>query len=109
MFRAAPDQALYQQAQKVLLEPHTKPQFVVLETISSHKPYDTPLGNDEVSAFRYSDGQLLEFYRQLQSMHYFDHGILVVVGDHRKMQAMGYDEIERRGKAAYGKAVLAIV
>ncbi len=109
VFRAAPDQALYQQAQKVLLEPHTKPQFVVLETISSHKPYDTPLGNDEVSAFRYSDGQLLEFYRQLQSMHYFDHGILVVVGDHRKMQAMGYDEIERRGKAAYGKAVLAIV
>jgi lipoteichoic acid synthase len=88
VFRAAADEVLYKQAQKVLLEPRTKSQFLVLETISSHKPYDTPLGKDEESAFRYSDDQLLEFYRQLQSMHYFDNGILIVVGDHRKMQAM---------------------
>ncbi len=29
---------------------------------------------------RYSDEQLLAFYRELQSMNYFDNGILIVVG-----------------------------
>lgn len=109
VFRAAPDEALYKETEKLLLTKSSKPQFIALQTISSHKPYDTPDGDDEVSAFRYSDEQLLAFYRELQSMNYFDNGILIVVWDHRKMQAMWYNEIERRWKAAYGKAVLAVV
>lgn len=109
VFRAAPDEALYNETEKLLLTKNSKPQFITLQTISSHKPYDTPYWDDEDNAFRYSDEQLLNFYRKLQSMNYFDNGILIVVWDHRKMQAMWYDEIERRWKAAYGKAVLAVV
>jgi glycerophosphoryl diester phosphodiesterase len=109
VFRAAPDQALYEKAESILVQPSNKPRFVVLQTISSHKPYNSPAGWDEEWAFTYSDTQLLQFYRSLQATHYFDHGILIVVGDHRKMQAMWYDEIEKRWKNAYGKALFAIV
>lgn len=110
VFRAAPDQALYQEATKMMLQwSKEKPQFIVLQTISSHKPYDSPAGDTEEQALWYADSELLQFYRELQSMHYFDDWILIVVGDHRKMQMMTYDEIEKWGNAAYGKAVMAIV
>ncbi len=109
VFRAAPDEAIYQEAQKIVLAQKDKPLFLVLQTISSHKPYDTPKGNTELAAMTYSDQELLKFYRQLQSINYFDNGILIVAWDHRKMQAMWYNEIARRWKAAYGKAVFAVV
>lgn len=110
VFRAAPDKALYEQAVKQLLQDDKKQhQFMVLQTISSHKPYDSPVWDTEEQALWYADSELLQFYRSLQSMHYFDDGILIVVGDHRKMQVMWYDEIEKRWNAAYGKAVFAVV
>jgi glycerophosphoryl diester phosphodiesterase len=109
VFRAAPDEELYKKAEKMLLEKKSHPQFMVLQTISSHKPYNTPRWTTEEQAMWYADSELLKFYRSLQSMNYFENGILIVVWDHRKMQAMWYNEIERRGKAAYGKSVAAVV
>lgn len=110
-FNAAPDQALYQKTEQSLEKNRAtwKSQFIVLQTISSHKPYNSPEGNTEEQAFAYSDKQLLQFYRYLQKTNYFENGILLVVGDHRKMQSMSYEEIQKRWSAAYGKSVFAAV
>ncbi len=110
-FNAAPDEALYQKTQQVLEKNRATwdPQFIVLQTISSHKPYNSPEGNTEEQAFAYSDKQLLQFYRYLQKTNYFENGILIVMGDHRKMQSMSYEEIQKRWNGAYGKSVFAVV
>lgn len=113
VFRAAADDRLYEKTLSYLLEqkktdPYT-PQFIALQTISSHKPYDTPAWTTEVDAFKYADNALLQFYRNLEATNYFDNGILIVVWDHRKMQAMWYDEIDKRWEAAYWKTLLAVV
>lgn len=110
-FNAAADELLYQKAEEVIHKTNAswKPQFIVLQTISSHKPYNSPYGNTEEKAFAYSDKQLLDFYRYLQKANYFDSGILLVVGDHRKMQSMSYEEVQKRWNAAYGKTVFTVV
>lgn len=109
-FNAAPDEALYKKAIEVLQKTEKdQQQFLVMQTISSHKPYNTPLWNTEEKAFLYADEQLYKFYTSLEEINYFDNGILVVVGDHRKMQSMSYEEIQKRWNAAYGKTVLAVV
>lgn len=110
-FDSASDEALYQKTQQVLEKNKNTwtSQFIVLQTISSHKPYNSPEGNTEEQAFAYSDKQLLQFYRYLQQTNYFENGILLVVGDHRKMQSMSYEEIQKRWSAAYGKTVFLAV
>lgn len=80
VFRAAADEAMYEKTENLILEGGSQSHFYMLESISSHKPYNAPGGaNTEEAAFAYSDGQLLAFYRKLQAMHYFDRGILIVV------------------------------
>lgn len=80
VFHAAPDKALYDEViQHITQKQQTKKQFIVMQTISSHKPYNTPAGKTEEEAFRYADSELLSFYRRLRATHYFDDGILIVV------------------------------
>ena len=67
---------------------------MVLQTISYHKPYNTPYGKTEADAIRYADKSLFYFYLQLKKSHFFDNGILVVVGDHRKMNPLEEKEKE---------------
>ena len=84
VFDAAPDQDLYTQTLKTVAQ-QTKPYFLSLQTISFHKPFNTPYGDTEADAIRYSDKTLYYFYEQLKKIGFFDNGILVIVGDHRKM------------------------
>lgn len=113
-FSAAPDEALYKKATDLLfswdsVNSSDWPQFLVMQTISSHKPYNTPNGNTEEMAFSYADEQLFQFYNTLKAKKFFDNGLLVLVGDHRKMQSMSYEEISKWGDAAYWKSVFAVV
>ena len=83
-FDAAPDGDLYD---RVLdeIQAQTWKYFIWLQTISFHKPYNSPKWKTEKLALKYSDEELYEFYQWLQEIWFFDDGILIVVWDHRKM------------------------
>lgn len=67
VFDAAPDSVLYQKALSTLHgQREDQPLFLVMQTISSHKPYSSPAGNSERAAFAYSDAELKKFYDQLK-------------------------------------------
>lgn len=46
------------------------------------------------------DESFAKFYIQLKKAKFFDNGILVVVGDHRKMTPMEPEEYKKRGVTA---------
>ncbi|MEI7558617.1 MAG: hypothetical protein WCJ45_07665 [bacterium] len=48
------------------IKQQTKPYLIVLQSISFHKPYNTPYGTDQTTALRYSDKSLFYFYLQLK-------------------------------------------
>jgi phosphoglycerol transferase MdoB-like AlkP superfamily enzyme len=84
---------LYNKALDVIQE-QTKPYFIVMQNISLHKPYATPYGNTEKDALRYSDKMLYYFYLKLKKEKFFDNGLLVIIGDHRKMEPVQEKEKE---------------
>ena len=83
-FDSAPDEDLYN---RVLdeIQTQTWKYFIWLQTISYHKPYNTPYGDTEHLALKYADEELFRFYKILQWIWFFDDWILVIVWDHRKM------------------------
>ena len=107
-FDAAPDGELYD---RVLQEVQTQTwkYFIWLQTISFHKPYNTPLWNTEDLALQYSDEELYRFYQWLKSLWFFDNWILVIVWDHRKMNPVEEWEQEMIGPNRYMKSVATIV
>ncbi len=86
-FDSAPDHNLYNKTLETI-KLQTWSYLAVLQTISLHKPYDTPYGTTQKDALRYVDKSLFYFYLQLKKAHFFDNGILVIVSDHRKMEPL---------------------
>ena len=107
-FESAPDWDLYD---KVLQEVQnqTWKYFIWLQTISFHKPYNTPGGKTELDALKYSDDELLRFYENLKKIWFFDDGILVIVWDHRKMNPAEEWERELFGSNRYTRSVATVV
>jgi phosphoglycerol transferase MdoB-like AlkP superfamily enzyme len=74
--------------------PKDKPFLAILQTLSNHTPYSLPdplpmdpvMIDGEVSerltAMRYSDYALGEFFKQVSSKEYFDDTLFVILGDH---------------------------
>ena len=83
-FDAAPDGDLYDRVLQEV-QSQTWKYFIWLQTISFHKPYNSPKWKTEKLALEYSDEELYKFYQWLQEIWFFDDGILIVVWDHRKM------------------------
>ncbi len=108
VFDAAPDYALYNKTLETIKE-QSKPYLLALQTISFHKPYFTPYGNTQKDALRYADKSLYYFYLQLKKSWFFDNGILVIVGDHRKMEPLEAWEKEALGNFRYTKWLATIV
>jgi glycerophosphoryl diester phosphodiesterase len=108
VFDAAPDQVLFKQALTTIKQ-QTKPYFLTLQTISFHKPYASPYGKSESSSLRYSDKMLYYFYQQLKKSWFFDNGLLVVVGDHRKMEPLESWEKAALGPLWYGRAIATVI
>ncbi len=107
-FGSAADEELYKRVlQEVQVQ--TWKYFIGLQTISFHKPYDTPLWKTEELALQYSDEELYKFYQWLQQLWFFDNGILVIVWDHRKMNAVESWEPEIFGPNWYTKSVATVV
>lgn len=108
VFDAAPDIDLYAKTMDTIKQ-QTKPYFIVLQSISFHKPYNTPYGTDQQTALRYSDKALYYFYLQLKKSWFFDNGILVIVNDHRKMEPLEDKEKEALGPYRYTRGLATII
>ncbi len=107
-FESAPDGDLYK---KVLQEvqAQTWKYFIWLQTISFHKPYNTPYWKTEELALKYSDDELYNFYQRLEEIWFFNDWILVIMWDHRKMNAVEENEAEIFWQNRYTKSVATVV
>ncbi len=108
VFDSAPDLDLYSKTLQTIKK-QKQPYFTVLQTISFHKPYNTPYGTKEKEAIRYADKSLYYFYLQLKKSGFFNNGILIIVSDHRKMEALENREKEALGEFWYSKWLATIV
>jgi len=107
-FESAPDGDLYDRVLQEV-QAQTWKYFIWLQTISFHKPYNTPLWKTEELALQYSDEELYRFYQWLQEIWFFDNWILVIVWDHRKMQSVEEWERDIFWPNWYTKSVATVV
>ncbi len=107
-FESAPDGDLYDRVLQEV-QAQTWKYFIWLQTISFHKPYNVPYWKTEEKALKYSDDELYEFYQWLKNIWFFDSWILVIVGDHRKMNAIEDWEYEKFWPNRYTKSVATVV
>lgn len=112
-FNAAPDQFLYkktlEEINKLWEKKEKAPFFIALQTISSHKPYDTPYWNEEEDAFKYADIQLFKFYLNLKAHNFFDNWLLIIVSDHKKMEAITKEEFKNFGELSTTKIPAVVI
>ena len=107
-FESAPDEDLYNRVLQEV-QAQTWKYMIWLQTISFHKPYNTPLWDTEELALQYSDEELYKFYQWLQQLWFFDNWILVIVWDHRKMNAAEQRESDIFKPNWYTRSVATIV
>lgn len=111
-FDAANDAALYGRVlQWMDTERDPKrPMFAALLTVETHPPFlDRASGMlDEAGVFHAADTALADLYQTLQARGFFQHGILLITGDHRSMTAVGADEWERFGDSALARIPLIV-
>lgn len=108
VFDSAPDHNLYNKTLTTIKE-QKKPYLIVLQSISFHKPYNTPYGTTQKDAIRYADKSLFYFYLQLKKSWFFKNGILVVVWDHRKMEPLEDKEKDALWNIWYARGLATIV
>jgi phosphoglycerol transferase MdoB-like AlkP superfamily enzyme len=105
-FGAAPDDALYHRALDQLAQDDGRPQFMLLETVTTHGPFvDPDTGqHSQERAFGYADRALGQFLGELRARGFFEHnGYVLVMGDHRAMLPMRAEETARYGDGAYAR------
>lgn len=103
-FDSVPDRMLYDRSVDYISELKQKedPFFVTIESVSTHHPHIHP-GTGERSqeaVFRYMDSTVAEFHSGLESMEFFDNGLLIIVSDHRAMLPISQQEQDRFGRAS---------
>jgi hypothetical protein len=102
-FDAAPDSALFERALQYLSEEgDERPRFVVLETVSSHMPFQSTDGSadSEENVFRYVDRQVGWLVPRLLDGAGLRDPLVVVMGDHRAMTPFTRQELRRFGLSA---------
>jgi lipoteichoic acid synthase len=87
------------------------PMLLTAVTASSHPPWVDPRGikNSEMNVWSYVQDELWWLYEELSRRRFFDNGLLVITGDHRKMFAIRRDEQARYGDSAKARIPLLIV
>lgn len=120
-FRSAPrfafdspaDGVLYDEAIKRIkaLLTSDSPFFLTLLTVSTHRPIMDPLGreNTQDNLWDYVDREISRFYRSLRQTKFFDEGLLIITGDHRKMFPIQENERLRYGESAGFRVPLLLV
>ena len=81
-----PDHLVFQRVEKDLSTSHgTRPTFRVIQTSSSHEPFDVPfhrLSNKKLNAFAYSDDCIGRFVEWLKKTDRWNHSLFVLIPDH---------------------------
>lgn len=81
-----PDHLVFQRVEKDLSADHsTRPTFRVIQTSSSHEPFDVPfhrLNNKKLNAFAYSDDCIGRFVEWLKKTDRWNRCLVVLIPDH---------------------------
>jgi hypothetical protein len=88
-----------------------EPVFLAAVTASSHAPYIDPLGrnNSAAQVWAYVQEELWWLYGELLERGFFDDGLLIITGDHRKMLPITGRERERYGDGAKARVPLVVI
>lgn len=86
----APDHMVFEEAARTgnSLSEQDAPQFMVIQTSSSHEPFDVPFAsarfsdNPRLNAFAYTDSCLAEFIKTVNAGPRGDRALFVIVPDH---------------------------
>lgn len=109
-FNSPSDEALYSQALSEINK-QEQPFLLFLLTVSLHRPYILPSQQDLVTdnpllnLLNYVDRTTWEFYQHLQNINFFDNGILLLIGDHRRMAQLEAEEMNLKGLDGYGRVI----
>jgi lipoteichoic acid synthase len=88
-----------------------QPVLLVAVTASSHTPYVDPLGRANTAAhvWGYVQEELWWLYEELTKRGFFENGLLLITGDHRRMAPVQEKERERFGESAKARIPLVII
>jgi hypothetical protein len=110
---APSDAFLYSEALQTIqgLSPGKQPFLLTLATTSTHLPYTHPEQGEDTreAVWEWSMLQLNGFYQRLKESGYFEHGILLITGDHRQMQPLTNAETARYGDSARARVPLLVI
>ena len=113
-FESPPDHLLYEELLARLDARDAgrrQPVLMVLVTASSHRPYVDPRGvaNTERQVWSYVEDELRWLHDQLAARRFFDNGMLVITGDHRRMTPIRAGERQRYGESAKARVPLIVM
>lgn len=88
-----------------------QPFLLTIATTSTHLPYTHPAGGPDTpeAVWDWSMRQLVSFYSQLSDSGFFEHGVLLITGDHRQMRVLSETEIERYAGSARARVPLLVI
>jgi lipoteichoic acid synthase len=103
-FSAAEDRALYLRLLDWMW-------FSFVLTVQSHPPFvDKTSGRlDEPAVFAAIDAEVGRFHDELAARGFFEHGLLLITGDHRSMTPLHPEERARHGDAAFARVPMIVV
>ena len=111
-FGSVPDGDLFNNVlNKLQNSPKDEPYFAYIMTSTSHAPFIVPKTHEESyeGVMRYVDKEISNFYQRLKQMRFFDHGMLVITGDHRSMTPYTNHEKNIYGEIGFAKVPLIII
>ncbi len=88
-----------------------QPLLMVAVTASSHTPYVDPLGRADTAenVWSYVQDELAWLHGQLDRRGFFENGVLLITGDHRRMMPVHEAERERYGDSAKARIPLVVI
>jgi phosphoglycerol transferase MdoB-like AlkP superfamily enzyme len=111
---APSDEALYHEALNIASR-QNKPYLIFIETISLHPPYILPdkkyaiTNNSLLNQVNYVDHTTHDFYQQLKLQQFFNNGLLVILGDHRRFEPLEAAETKKGGYAVWHERIVGTI
>ena len=87
------------------------PRLTAVVTASSHTPWVDPRGvqDDGPTVWSYVQDELRWLHDELARRGFFEHGIMIVTGDHRRMKPITQTEREKYGESAKARIPLVVI
>ncbi len=87
------------------------PRLTAVLTASSHAPYVDPLGrlDTEQNVWTYVQRELRWLHDELARRGFFEHGVLIITGDHRRMTPVTQAERQNYGESAKARVPLIVI